>query len=657
MERVRDWLAGLSLRTQLALAFAVLATLVALLPGMYLPRALGEQSRRWAEHRCLDVARAVAGATEAPLDFEDRRTAAEVLASLESTKGAAYAALLRPDGTRLASWREPPAGAPAPPIRDGAIVYGAGMLHVRVDVEMRSGGAGALLVGFTLDELAERRREAQALVLRTSLLVLAVTVALGFAIGGLLLKPLQRVTALAARIARGDESAALDLGGVGRSDETGRVAEALGTVVERLRRLNASLEERVEERTRDLEAANAELAARLAELKKTQAQLVVADRRLSLGRLAAGAAHEINNPLAYLGSNVRWVAEELGGLSLALESGTREDRARARETLADMREALEQAHDGADRIAHIVRGLKTFSYGDEDEREPLDLSAAMDVAIDIASHELKHRARVERRYEPAPQVNANAVRLAQVFVNLLVNAAHAIQEGAANRNVVRAAVGTTEAGEAFAEVSDTGVGIPPEVMERLFEPFFTTKPVGQGTGLGLSISHGIVTALGGRITVSSEVGHGSTFRVTLPVPLQPAKPTPRPALTPVPRRRGRVLVIDDEPLVGAAVRRTLSREHDVEVVTTGQEALERVRGGQRFDVILCDLVMPCMTGVQLAAELEQIDPSLAEVLLFMTGGAFTETTRRFSEANRSRVLEKPLDSEILRRHLHERLST
>ncbi|HEY6006449.1 MAG TPA: ATP-binding protein [Anaeromyxobacter sp.] len=654
---MRDWVAGLSLRTQLALAFAVLATVVALAPAIYLPRALGEQSRRWAERRCLDVARAVAGATEAPLDFEDRRTAAEVLASLDSTKGAAYAALLRPDGTVLASWRHPPAGSPAPPSRDGAIVYGAGMLHVRVEVQVRSGGAGALVVGFTLDELAERRLEAQYLVLRTSLLVLAVTLALGFGIGGLLLKPLQRVTALAARIARGDESAALDLGDVGRSDEPGQVAEALGAVVERLRRLNASLEERVEERTRDLEAANAQLAARLAELKQTQAQLVVADRRLSLGRLAAGAAHEINNPLAYLGSNVRWVADELGAVGQALESGTREERARARETVADMLEALQQAHDGADRIAHIVRGLKTFSYGDEDERAPIELSKAMDVAIDIANHELKHRARVERRYEPAPRVNANAVRLAQVFVNLLVNAAHAIPEGAANRNVVRAAVGTNDQGEAFAEVSDTGSGIPPEIVERLFEPFFTTKPVGQGTGLGLSISQGIVTALGGRITVSSELGKGSTFRVTLPVPLEPATPTPPPAPTPPPRRRGRVLVIDDEPLVGAAVRRTLASEHDVEVVTTGQEALDRVRSGERFDVILCDLVMPCMTGVQLAAELEQIDPSAAQALLFMTGGAFTETTQRFTEANASRVLEKPLDSELLRRHLHERLST
>jgi histidine kinase/DNA gyrase B/HSP90-like ATPase len=167
---------------------------------------------------------------------------------------------------------------------------------------------------------------------------------------------------------------------------------------------------------------------------------------------------------------------------------------------------------------------------------------------------------VERRYEPAPKVNANAVRLAQVFVSLLVNAAHAIAEGAANRNVVRASVGTDEEGRPFAEVSDTGSGIPPEVMERLFEPFFTTKPVGQGTGLGLSISHGIVTALGGRIAVTSELGRGSTFRVTLPAPRGPAIPTPPPTAAPAPRRRGRVLVVDDEPLVGAAVRRSLARD-------------------------------------------------------------------------------------------------
>jgi signal transduction histidine kinase/CheY-like chemotaxis protein len=647
----------LSLRTRLVLLFAGLAAAVAIAPVVYLPRALEEQSRRWAERRCHDVARAVAGAAEAPLDFDDRRAAAEVLASLESTKGASHAILLRPDGTRLTSWREPPPGAPEPPRTSSAVVYGAGIAQVRVDVALPSGGSGALVVGFSLDELAERRSEAQELVARTSLFVLAAAILAAFACGTLLLRPLRRVIAVAARIARGDESATLDLGDVGRGGETGQVADALEVVVERLRRLNASLEQRVDERTRDLAAANAQLATRLAELKQTQAQLVVADRRLSLGRLAAGAAHEINNPLAYVKANVGWVADRLAEHEAVLSGGSAEDVARGSKELPELVDALKHAHDGASRIAHIVRGLKAFSQTDTDERASLRLDEPMATAIDMAHHELKHRTRLERDFRPTPLVDASSVRLTQVFVNLLVNAAQAMPEGAADRNLVRVTLGTDPEGWAFAEVSDTGSGIPPEVLDRLFEPFFTTKPAGQGTGLGLSISQGIVAALGGRITVSSEVGRGSTFRVTIP-PLrgEPRAPTPPPLAAPPAPRRGRVLVVDDEPLVGAALRRVLSREHDVVVVTSGADALERMGRGERYDVILCDLVMPQMSGLQLAAELERIVPAQAQALLFMTGGAFTEATERFVGENSKRVLEKPVDPDVLRRHVHARLS-
>jgi CheY-like chemotaxis protein len=180
----------------------------------------------------------------------------------------------------------------------------------------------------------------------------------------------------------------------------------------------------------------------------------------------------------------------------------------------------------------------------------------------------------------------------------------------------------------------------------------------EGTDLGLSVCHGIVSSLGGEIDVESEVGRGTVGRVLLPRSrgaLEALVTTPAPQ-APL-ARRPRVLVVDDEPLVAAAVRRQLAREHDVEVVTTGADALERVRRGDRFDVVLCDLAMPCMTGVELAERLEGIAPAQAEALLFMTGGALTEATRRFAEAHAGRLLEKPIASEALRRHIHELLST
>jgi CheY-like chemotaxis protein len=286
------------------------------------------------------------------------------------------------------------------------------------------------------------------------------------------------------------------------------------------------------------------------------------------------------------------------------------------------------------------------------------VGAAVDVAVEMAAHEVKHRARLVRIDEPAPLVLANPVRLAQVFLNLLVNAAHAIPEGAATRNEIRVRVGTGRAGEAVIAVEDTGSGISPDVLPRLFQPFFTTKPAGLGTGLGLSISQGIVKDLGGEISVESAVGRGSTFTVRLPA-CDPALADLagldeiEPLRTPPPRVRKerRVLVVEDEPLVAAALARVLSLTHDVEVATSGRDAIARVEAGARYDRILCDLMMPDASGVDVHEALSRLAPQQAARLVFMSGGAFTERTRAFLETWRGPFLEKPVDLAALRRAL------
>jgi CheY-like chemotaxis protein len=236
-----------------------------------------------------------------------------------------------------------------------------------------------------------------------------------------------------------------------------------------------------------------------------------------------------------------------------------------------------------------------------------------------------------------------------------VNAAQAIDEGRVDTNEIRVST-YTEQGRVVVEIRDTGVGMTPEVQRRLFMPFFTTKPLGVGTGLGLSICHRIIASLGGDITVESVAGKGSTFRVSLPAapPGTIEAPPAEVAVTPA-VRRGRILVIDDEPWILSAVRRNLSREHDVTTTTSALDALKRIGCGESFDIILCDLVMPYVTGMDLYAELVRLHPEHAHRVIFLTGGAFTPRARAFLDEIPNFRLEKPFDQGELRALVNDRV--
>jgi CheY-like chemotaxis protein len=198
-------------------------------------------------------------------------------------------------------------------------------------------------------------------------------------------------------------------------------------------------------------------------------------------------------------------------------------------------------------------------------------------------------------------------------------------------------------------ISDTGSGIPSDVLPRIFDPFFTTKPVGVGTGLGLSICHGIVTSLGGEIRVESSPGRGARFTVLLPAAPQDVRPEATGvAPAPAPARRGRLLVVDDEALVGRAVSRILSPQHEVVTRTSARAALDELAGSAPFDLLLCDLMMPEMTGMELHARLREISPALAERTIFLTGGAFTPMAREFLARVRNARIEKPFEPDQLR---------
>jgi CheY-like chemotaxis protein len=273
----------------------------------------------------------------------------------------------------------------------------------------------------------------------------------------------------------------------------------------------------------------------------------------------------------------------------------------------------------------------------------------------MAWNELRYRARVVESYGDTPPVQANEARLGQVFLNLIVNAAQAMPEGHVEEHTLRITTGVDGDGRVAIEIADTGAGMPPEVMARLFTPFFTTKPVGVGTGLGLAISHRIIANMGGTIEFTSEVGRGTSFRIVLPAAPGVVEEPPPPAVVAPVGRRGRVLVVDDEPMILRAVHRILSVDHDVLIVDHAAEALDRINAGERFDVILCDLMMPQMSGMEFHEELGKLDPQHLSVLVFLTGGAFTARAREFLDQVRAPSIEKPFDPEALRLFVNDRI--
>jgi CheY-like chemotaxis protein len=253
-------------------------------------------------------------------------------------------------------------------------------------------------------------------------------------------------------------------------------------------------------------------------------------------------------------------------------------------------------------------------------------------------------------------VEANEARLGQVFLNLLVNAAQSIRDGDADHNQIRVTTTVSATGRVVIEFKDSGCGIAPENLARIFDAFYTTKPALVGTGLGLSICHRIVRSMGGELEVESELDKGSVFRVVLPAALATIEAQPRPSVPiAAAARRGRVLVVDDEPMIATAIGRTLGLEHDVVLTTKAAAALVKIASGEQFDIIFCDLMMPQMTGMDLYEELVRTAPEHAARMVFLSGGAFTSTARAFLDQVPNQRLDKPFDTRQLLALVNDRV--
>jgi signal transduction histidine kinase/FixJ family two-component response regulator len=371
-------------------------------------------------------------------------------------------------------------------------------------------------------------------------------------------------------------------------------------------------------------------------------RLAHSERLAAIGQLAAGVTHEINNPAAYVVANLTTMLDRVQSL---------QQRPLSPDTLPqldELAEMLRENLDGMARIRSIASDLRTFARIGRNEVSLVDLNECVESACKIAKSEIRQRARLVRELGDIPRLPGSPGKLAQVVLNLLINAAQAVPEGDVEGQCITVRTGSGGE-EVWLQVEDTGHGLPLELRDKIFDPFFTTKPRSQGTGLGLALCADIVGQHQGVIRAHQTPNGGTCFEVRFPRDTQLTPSAPPPALPSrvVPKSRSprlRLLLIDDEPLVLRSLCRMLA-EHDVETANGGIDALSRLKQDARYDLILCDLMMPDMDGTVLYAELGRTMPDVLERVVFCSGGAFTTRTKQFVEQSERRIIEKPLTRE------------
>ncbi len=366
-----------------------------------------------------------------------------------------------------------------------------------------------------------------------------------------------------------------------------------------------------------------------------QAQLAEAERLGALGRIAAATAHEINNPLTFVANNLQILAKAISAT-----------------TAPDLTLALSDALAGAERIRRIVTNMSLCARSGDKKLVAVNVGNAIETALQMAQPQIHARAQVERKIAPSlPAALGDEAELVQVLVNLLVNAAQAIAEGQPADNQIAIEAQASD-GRVVVEVRDSGQGIPAELLNRVREPFFTTKPIGEGTGLGLALCDSVVTSFGGALTLQSQPGRTVAQIVLLQAKEQPAaQPVPA-AVGAAPSSGLKILIVDDEEMIARVLKRLLS-PHLVKVAIGGRQALDILEAEANFDLIFCDMMMPGLTGMDVFARVNAMNPALAGRVVFMSGGTYTEQATAFRKTVANTFIEKPFALSIITRLVAE----
>jgi PAS domain S-box-containing protein len=369
-----------------------------------------------------------------------------------------------------------------------------------------------------------------------------------------------------------------------------------------------------------------------------QQELNLASRLASIGQLAAGVAHEINNPLTGV----------IGFSHLML----------SRDIPDDMKQDLQVIHSEAQRVAKIVENLLVFAHQRKTGREYVSINDILTRVLELRAYEMKvNNIEAENQLDPElPLTMVDAGQLQQVFLNIILNAEYFMTKAHHKGKLL---VKTEKInGNIRASFTDDGTGISKENLDKIFNPFFTTKEVGKGTGLGLSICHGIITQHKGRIYAQSQLSKGATFVIELPIVAEPAQAGKAKVTKTEPKksRGAKILVVDDEEAILAFLSRLLSEwGHSVETINNADTALEKLNT-ERYSLVLLDIKLPGMSGIELYQRIEDIAPALARRVMFITGDIMEGTTRAFLEKTGAPYITKPLDIEVLKKTINRALN-
>lgn len=424
---------------------------------------------------------------------------------------------------------------------------------------------------------------------------------------------------------------ALEIRGLARSLAAKR--DLLARFAAKMETLEATLRQRAAQ----LERANSQLQVEITERTVLEQGLRQAQKLEALGRLAAGIGHEINNPLAYVLSNLEFAIAEIQTVTAD----------RPHPQLTAVCDVLAEAVLGAERIKKIVHGVRLYSRPWEASASEMNLHQSLRAALLIVANEIRHRAQVIEDLAELPPVVGDPNRIEQVLVNLLMHALRSFPPYDPLKNVIRITTRTAQTGEVVLTMSDNGRGMAQPDLQRAFEPFYSTRQVGTGEGVGLWVCKCIVEGLGGRIHLESAEGQGTTVTVVLQQAVTSARMKAL-SLAPSPRksqRRARVLIVDDEVPLLRSLQRSL-REHETTVCRDGQEALQ-IYETQAFDLVLCDLAMPRLSGMELYSKLASMGPEHARRVVFMTGAVLTEPIRNFLASIENPWLGKPFPTQEL----------
>lgn len=402
----------------------------------------------------------------------------------------------------------------------------------------------------------------------------------------------------------------------------------------------------------------------VSERNKLKNQALLNDKLATVGTLAAGVAHEINNPISWVMTNLIYIKNNMGAFKKLLQAMyeiNQENDMNKRlklieeflipinqsQFIIEFDEMINESLQGVERVRDIVKNLKGFSRMDESDLAPVNIHDVLNVAISMASLEFKYRAKLDKNYaKNLPSILTNSGKLNQVFLNLMINSAQAIPEGNINHHVIKV---TTELVGNYIriDVSDTGQGIPPEILPHIFDPFFTTKSAGHGTGLGLPICHEIISHLNGKIEVKSILNQGSIFSVYLPILQEPLNTSCNMEDAGEAQLK-KILIVDDEPYLLKSLSNTLKHQYDITTALGGHLAIETLKQHSgKFDAIICDLQMQDVNGADFYYYVSEHYPNLIQRIIFITGGLYSPMLSEFLKTVENSLIEKPFTQDEL----------